>query len=448
MKTWTRKTLAIQVAAALGAANGFGMAFAQTPPSAALAAKPATLEEVVVTAQRRAENKQDIPVAVTALTAEQLADRNITDISQMEGMSPGFTFGRSGTDARPAMRGVRTENVAVNGDTTIGYFVDGVYKSRSQQALSGFVDIARVEIQRGPQGTLYGRNTFGGNISLITNEPIFGQVQSSASLLFGAFKKTRVEGVLNIPANETIAIRLVGAYDKADGYVKNDFNPAADLFDQDLKYGRLAIRFKPNARFDATFRTEVTDQGGNGGSAFGYKQGGTFLDRASCQQLFNSSLLILNVRGGNRDGVIDCTRTVGAGAGAGASAAGTGVDLGIPIHAAGNAYRIDTNYQSYQKLTDKSSSLDMAYKLDAFTLKSITGVADFKVERTADSDMSASQVFIDYQLTKAKTFSQELQILSGDKGPLDTWRAITTSRTNCAARSTACSSHASFVRKH
>ena len=418
MKTWARKSLVVQIAAALSAANGFGIgvgaAFAQTPP----AAKSTALEEIVVTAQRRAENKQEIPLSVTAITADELANRNITDISQMEGVSPGFTFGRSGSDARPAMRGVRTENVAVNGDTTIGFFVDGVYKSRSQQALSGFVDIARVEIQRGPQGTLYGRNTFGGNISIITNEPIFGQFQSSASLLFGAFKKTRVEGVLNIPASDTVAVRLAGAYDKADGYVKNSFNSAADLFDQDLKYGRLSVRFKPNSQFDATFRTEVADQGGNGGSAFGYKQGGTFLDRASCLQLFNSSLLILNVRGGNRDAVNDCTRTVGAGAGTGANAIGAGVDLGIPIHAAGNAYRIDTNYQSFQKLTDKSSSLDMVYKFDAFTLKSITGAADFKVERTADSDMSASQVFIDYQLTKAKTFSQELQILSGDKGPL------------------------------
>ena len=421
MNTGNRKKMVVQIVAAFGAANGFGMgvAISQTSPGAAPPQKSVGLEEIVVTAQRRAENKQEIPLSVTAVTADQLADRNVTDISQMEGMSPGFSFGRSGSDARPAMRGVRTENVAVNGDTTIGYFVDGIYKSRSQQALAGFVDIARVEIQRGPQGTLYGRNTFGGNISIVTNEPIFKQFQSSASILLGSFKKARVEGVLNIPVSDSIAVRLVGAYDKADGYVKNDFNSAADLFDQDLKYGRLSIRFKPDDRFEATFRTDGTDQGGNGGSAFGYKQGGTFLDRASCLQLFNASVLTLNVRGGNRDGVNDCTRTVGAGAGTGTGAIGASVDLGIPIHAAGNAYRIDNNYQTYLKLSDKSSALDMAYKFDAFTLKSITGYADFKLERTADSDMSASQVFVDYQLTKAKTFSQELQILSGGKGPIN-----------------------------
>ena len=146
MKMWPRKKLVIQIAAALSAANGGGIALAQTPPNPTPPPKSSALEEIVVTAQRRAENKQEVPVSVTAVTGDQLAERNITDISQMEGMSPGFTFGRSGSDARPAMRGVRTENVGINGDTTIGYFVDGVYKSRSQQALSGFVDVARFHV--------------------------------------------------------------------------------------------------------------------------------------------------------------------------------------------------------------------------------------------------------------------------------------------------------------
>ena len=420
MKRSAGRTLAIQIAAALGAANGLGLgaALAQTPPPAPAAQKSGELEQIVVTAQRRAENQQEVPVSVTAVTSEQLAERNITDISQMEGMSPGFTFGRSGTDARPAMRGVRTENVAVNGDTTIGYFIDGIYKSRAQQALASFVDVARVEIQRGPQGTLYGRNTFGGNVSVVTNAPVLGEFQSLASILVGAFKRSRVEGVLNMPVGESVAVRLVGAAERADGFVKNDFNSGADQFDQDLKYGRFAIRWRPNDRFDAVFRADVTDQGGNGGSAFGYKQAGTYYDPASCQQLFNATLLVFNVRPGNRDGVIDCTRSVGAGGGAGANAVGAGVDLGIPIHHAGDGYRIDSDYRTYMKLRDKSASLDMTYRLDAFAVKSITGYADFDVQRTSDSDMSASQVAIDYQRTAAKTFSQELQVLSEGSGPL------------------------------
>ncbi len=420
MKSWARRTLAGHVGAAFGAINslGIGLALAQAPSPPPADAKSAGLEQIVVTAQRRAENQQEIPVSVTAVTSEQLAERNITDISQMEGMSPGFTFGRSGTDARPAMRGVRTENVAVNGDTTIGFFIDGIYKSRAQQALASFVDVARVEIQRGPQGTLYGRNTFGGNIAVVTNAPVLGQFQSLASILAGSFNRARVEGVLNVPAGEFFAVRLVGAAERADGFVKNDFNSGADQFDQDLKYGRIAIRFRPNDRFDAVFRADVTDQGGNGGSAFGYKQAGTYYDPASCLQLFNATLLVFNVRPGNRDGLNDCTRRVGAGNGTGGNAIGAAVDLGIPIHRPGDGYRIDNDYQTFLKLRDKSASLDMGYRLDAFTLKSITGYADFNAERSSDSDMSASQIAIDYQRTAAKTFSQELQILSEGKGPL------------------------------
>jgi iron complex outermembrane receptor protein len=416
MKHWSRKTLATQIAIALGAAGGTSAGFAQTPTPAAAAPK-GTLEEIVVTAQRRAENQQDVPVSVTAVTGDQLSDRNITDVSQMEGLSPGFTFGRSGTDARPAMRGVRTENVAVNGDTTIGYFVDGIYKSRAQQALASFIDVERVEIQRGPQGTLYGRNTFGGNISVVTTAPVLNKIQTMASILAGSFNRARLEGVINMPVGDTVAVRVVGAAERADGYVKNDFNSGADLFDQDLTYGRVAVRFKPDNRFEATLRADTTRQRGNGGSAFGYKQGGTYLDSASCQQLFNTTKFVFNVRPGNRDGLNDCTRTVGAGAGTGTNAVGSGVDLGIPLHAAGNGYRVDTDFQSFLRLDDTSASLDMAYRFDAFTLKSITGYADFKAERASDSDFSASQIAVDYQRTSAKTFSQELQILSEGKGP-------------------------------
>ncbi|MCA3022565.1 MAG: TonB-dependent receptor [Rhodocyclaceae bacterium] len=418
MKQYPRKTLAVQVAIAIGAAGAMsGVTLAQAP-AAPSAPKAAGIETITVTAQRRAENPQEVPVSVSAVGGDQLAERNITDLSQMESMSPGFTFGRSGTDARPAIRGVRTENVAINGDTTIGFFVDGIYKSRAQQALASFIDVDRVEIQRGPQGTLYGRNTFGGNISIVTNAPDLKKFEGSVSLLGGAFNRVRTEGVINIPLNEMWAVRFAGAVDRADGYVKNDFNSSADLFDQDLKFGRVALRFKPNAQFDAVLRVEATDQGGNGGSAFGYKQKGTYYDPASCQQLFNTTELRMNVRAGNRDGVNDCVRTVGAGAGAGANAVGSGVDLGIPLYRAGDGYRVDTDYQSFLKLKDTSASLDMSYRMDAFSLRSITGYTDFKAERTSDGDFSASTIAIDYQRTTAKTFTQELQLISEGKGPL------------------------------
>ena len=418
--------LARDIALALGSWATFSgsAALAQTSPAApaapaasASAAATNELPTVTVTANRRVEDQQKVSVSVTALSGEALAERNIVDLSQMEGVSPGFTFGRSGADARPAMRGVRTENVAVNADTTIGFFVDGIYKSRAQQAMLGFVDVERVEIQRGPQGTLFGRNTFGGNIAITTNAPELNAFGGNASLGAGSFGKIRFDAALNVPVGTTAAFRLAGVVERADGYVKNDYNGAADLFDQDLKYLRGSFKLKPNNRFELTVRADVTEQGGNGGSAFGYKQAGTYVHTPSCQQLFNATLTIINPRGGNRDGVNDCTRTQGAGAGTGVNAIGAGVDLGIPIYQPGNAYRVDNDYQTFLKVRDRNLGLDVSYRFDAFTLKSITGYADFEATRTADSDMSASTIAIDYQKTTAKTLSQEFQILSEGGGP-------------------------------
>jgi iron complex outermembrane recepter protein len=417
-KQFNLKPLAQQLSWALGAMAASSVMAQSTPPATTAEAETNKLERVEVTVQRRLEDNQDVPASVSAVGAKKLAERNITDVSQMEGMAAGFTFGRSGTDARPAMRGVRTENVGINGDTTIGYFADGIYKSRAQQAMAGFVDVNTVEIQRGPQGTLYGRNTFGGNVAVTTKSPQIGVFDALGNLTLGNNQKVRLDGAVNIPVNEMLAIRVAGAGERADGWVKNDFNPAADLFDQNLQYGRVAIRFAPNDRFDALLRIENTTQKGNGGSAFGYRLVGSYFDLPTCQQLFNTTFVQLNTRGGNRDGVNDCTRTVGAGNGTGANAVGTGVDTGIPLYKPGNSTRVDNDYQSFLRLKDTSSSLNLAYNGDAFTLKSISGFADFDARRSQDTDFSASTIGIDYQRTAAKTFSQELQILSNNTGPL------------------------------
>ncbi len=414
-----RSLLSRQVALALASwGAGQGVALAQTPPAAAAASAAAAsvheLSTVTVTANRRIEDAQKVSTSVTSLSAEKLAERNIYDISQLEGLSPGFTFGRSGADARPAMRGVRTEAVQQNADTTIGFFIDGIYKSRPSQALAGFVDLDRVEVQRGPQGTLFGRNTFGGNIVLTTAKPELGETSAEGSALFGSFKRIRLEAVGNIPVAPTVAIRLAGAVDKADGYVKNDFNSAADLFDQDLRYFRGSVRFKPDNRFDAVIKVDSTEQRGNGAGGFSYFQKGTYLN-GTCRPLLNSTFYALNGRGGLTDGVPDCTRTLAIPGGAGV---GTTADVGRPIYSPDNPWRVENDYQSQLRLSDKSFTADVSYRFDSFTLKSITGYSDFSVLRTVDQDFSRDAIVISHERTKNKSLSQELQVLSEGAGPI------------------------------
>ncbi|MBL0924623.1 MAG: TonB-dependent receptor [Sphingomonadaceae bacterium] len=366
----------------------------------------AGIEEIVVTAQRREENLQDVPISISALTAEQMAERGTNDISRLEGQVPGFTFGRSGSDARPAIRGVRTENVGVNGDTTIGFFIDGVYQSRASQATTGFVDIARVEVQRGPQGTLYGRNTFGGNISIVTAAPSFEGYFGGIDLTVGEYGRFRTDAYVNAALSDTVALRIAGSYETSDGYVKNVNSLGNNLFDDNNRYVRGTLLLQPNDAFSASIKFDYSKRTGAGGSAFGYKLIGSYFDVNSRQQLYNGTpVLGLNTRPGNRDGVNDAL----PGATTPASS-----DLGIPIFASGNPYLIDTDQPTVLDLENKAWTGTLAYDFGGITLKSITGYTDFGAIRTSDTDFSANQVGIDFQDTRAKTFSQEVQLLSSD----------------------------------
>jgi iron complex outermembrane recepter protein len=394
----------LATAASLALLSSPSVAFSQaaTPPAAQ---DDRGVETVVVTAQRREENLQSVPLSVSAFSAAQIKARGLTDASRLEGSVPGFTFGRSGVDARPAIRGVRTENVGVNGDTTIGFFIDGVYQSRAAQATLGFVDLERVEVLRGPQGTLYGRNTFGGNISIATAQPKLDTFSGGLDLTIGENNKIRVEPFVNMPFGENAALRISAAFEKADGWVKN-INPSGnDLFDEDTTYVRGALLYRPTEELTATFKADWARRGGAGGSAFGYKIGGTFYDTVNNQQLFNTTPIFnLNGRGGNRDTVIDAPLTI---------------DAGIPITNANNKYEIDWDYKAAMKLENTSFSANIAYDFGPVTLKSITGFTDFQTIRNQDTDFSASQIGVDSQFTAAKTFSQEVQLLSSGEGPLN-----------------------------
>ncbi len=361
------------------------------------------IEEIVVTAQRREENLQNVPISVSAFSGEQLKAQGTTDISRLENIVPGFAFGRSGPDARPAIRGVRTENVGVNGDTTIGFFIDGVYQSRASQATLSFVDIERVEIQRGPQGTLYGRNTFGGNIAITTAQPTLEEYKGGIDLTVGENGRFRTEGFVNAALSETIALRMAGAYEDSSGYVKNDNPLGNNLFDDRSRYIRGSVLFQPSEAFSAVLKFDYAQQRGAGGSAFGYKLRGSYFYTPTSTQLYNGTVVVLNTRGGNRDLVVDAPLTI---------------DAGVPIYQPNDPYRTDTDQPTLLDLRNYGWSANLAYDFGGVTLKSITGYTDFEATRTADSDFSANQIAIDSQLTGAKTFTQELQLVSDGSGPL------------------------------
>ncbi len=132
------------------------------------------IEEVVVTAQKREESLQDTPIALTAITESTIEDLDIQNVVDMAGISPNVMLVETpsnNTSATIAMRGGVTINPAITWEPTVGVYLDGVYLGKTQGAIFDVVDLERVEILRGPQGTLYGRNTLGGAINLISKKP-------------------------------------------------------------------------------------------------------------------------------------------------------------------------------------------------------------------------------------------------------------------------------------
>lgn len=259
-------------------ALSLGVSLALATPTIVVAQGSQTLEEVLVTATKRSASIQDVSVAVTAFSEEDLKRGGIDDISRLEHMVPGMKFGMSGNEVRLAMRGTRTNNVGTEAEQVIGIFEDGVYVPTTTQALGSYVDLARVEVLRGPQGTLYGRNTFGGTVNIHTNPPSLEETTGYITGLYGDYERTKVEGAVNLPLGDTAALRIAAMNDQHDGYIKNDVPGVADLRDKDLSYFRASLLWAPTDNFDATLRVAYMDQSNSGDAIWGYQQIGGYVD--------------------------------------------------------------------------------------------------------------------------------------------------------------------------
>lgn len=379
-----------------------------TLPTAILAqtATPATDagDDIVVTAQRVSQNLQDVPLAVTAVSGEALQRANVTDATRLETLAPGLTIGRSGTDLRPAIRGVRTENVGANADPTIGFFIDGIYQSRPSQALAGFVDLERVEVLRGPQGTLFGRNTYGGAISLVSAAPgkEFG---GALNLLYGRFNRLRADGHINAPLNDFASFRIAAAYERADGFVKNS-STGGDLGKDNQIYVRPSLKLT-SENMELTLRAAYWRQTGSPLGAFGYKSRGTMIDPAlvsatNSGRSLGVGALYFPINTRVRDGVADIN----------------GFDVGVPI--GDNPYGISQDSVASVKNELTSFSSDFSWDLGPATLRSITGFTDWYSFRTIDNDFTANPIAQDYNVTYARTVSQEVQLI-GQRGGAFEW---------------------------
>ena len=262
-------------------------------PAAALAqgtdsANSMVLDEIVVTAQRREQNIQDIPLSVSALSADSLRDGGVLDISRLKLLVPGMNFGQTGAYSHVAIRGARTEAVQVNTQPIVSVYSDGIYRAGTEQFLGQMVDLNRVEVLRGPQGTMFGRNSYGGAIALHTNRPN-QDFDASVDVTAGNFNRLDYQGMINFPLGDTASARIVGAHFEHDGYVENTFPGGFDIDDQDADYIRGSLLFEFD---DASLilRAEYYNQGGAGSGDFAGSLAGSMLggDVFEVAQPFNT----------------------------------------------------------------------------------------------------------------------------------------------------------------
>jgi len=267
-------------ARALGASTLFALML----PTVGQAAQ---LEEILVTANKRAESIQSVSASITAMGSEMIDRAGIEDITRLEHLVPGLRVGQSGNEGRLALRGTRTNNVGPDAEQVVGIFQDGVYVPTTTQALGAYVDLARIEVLRGPQGTLYGRNTFGGTINVISQEPTFDEFSGKVKATYGDYNKQKIEAALNMPVSDTFAVRVAAMMDKHDGYIENTFleGKSDDLDSNDATYYRVTAKWQPTDNFSALVRYSDYSRDANTTAIWGYQQLGGYANNDGVYQL-------------------------------------------------------------------------------------------------------------------------------------------------------------------
>ena len=249
----------------------YALGLAAAIPGLALAQEGTgrTLEEIIVTAQKVSESIQDVPISVAVATEKDIKDINAFDFKDLQEITPGVTFGGGAglQSAAIAIRGVGPEFFALGAPQAVAVYVDGVGQSQIGAVFSTMVDIARVELLRGPQGTLYGLNAPGGAYNITTKAPSFdgvnGYIEGSYSLYDSSdMATTDVRGAINIPLiDDTLAWRIAGVYSDSDGYAKM----ASPLATQDATGGheneaiRSKLLWNPNDTMDLLWVVNYSD---------------------------------------------------------------------------------------------------------------------------------------------------------------------------------------------
>ena len=350
------------------------------------------IDEIIVTAEKRAESIQDIGLSITALDADGMAKFGINDVSRLGFAVAGLTYATAGNDAKFNLRGANSTNTFADNASIVGAYVDGVYKAHASQQTRAFFDVERLEFLKGPQGTLYGRNTFAGALNLYTNKPSTEKFEGGITTSFERFDTLRTEGFVNLPGNDTFAMRVAGFYESGDGYLENDAGPNGAAPDSFVV--RVSMQLAPNDNLDFLLRYTYIEEKGTTAGLFGYKIICRTVDANGITDAFGS--------------VTDCQNPQPGGA-------------QLPRSDTG-PYQISQDFLPDSDLNETVVSLEINWDAGPVLVKSITAYTDFENIIPFDFDFSPSPHNIGGFDDFVESFSQEIVVSSNNDSALQ-WTA-------------------------
>lgn len=393
--------IALQLSCAIPVWSG-GVAFAQdNSGTASASAAPATemMEVIQVTARRRQENLQDTPAAVSVLSEQALENQHITSTTDLSATIPNLQFKSYGTltgnnaAAQVFIRGIGQTDATSAVDPGVGIYIDDVYMGRAVGGAMELRDISSVQVLRGPQGTLFGRNTIGGAVLLTTNKP-GDQAGSSVRVATGSYALGEGYAAIDLPIDDQWAARISGSYHRRDGYVTRVFDNV-DLGNENTYAGQGALRFRPNEDIDFILRADYAKSDENG-SPFVFK-------------------------------AINTSQTFPAAASKAAGCPGATfpppfVPATADARCANNAqflgpFKNGGTYPAMSTLENYGTSLNAAWKVnDWLTLKSITAGRRLAWAGSRDADNTPEQILHTNYHSHSDQFSQEFQALIETSG--------------------------------
>lgn len=219
----------------------------------------AEIEKIEVTATKRLENVQEIPVSVSALSADELKSLKLRDTTEIAAQVPNMQISTPGGDSYPiiSIRGISMDDFSINQSSSVAIYVDEVYKGNPSVQSGQMFDMQRIEVLRGPQGTLFGKNTTGGLVNFITKRPSF-DTGGYATLGFGNNSRKEFKGAFETALSEELAVRVAGTYTEMDGWKKNSFPGAADSNAIDEWAARATFNYMPTDNLDILLKISAS----------------------------------------------------------------------------------------------------------------------------------------------------------------------------------------------